>query len=290
MMEKVSACPLCARADHVLFDRRDFRGRRVENRLCRYCGLVFQSPRMTQPELEQFYADEYRSLYQGGAGPSEKDLKVQRGRAAALLAFLDGKVASIRRHLDIGSSSGILMQIFENTYHAEMAGVEPGDSYRHYARDQGLLVYPSLEMLQPSKDEKFDLVTMAHVLEHLPDPVAYLRELRESYLDAGGWLLLEVPNLYAHDSFEVAHLTAFSAHTLQQVVRRAGFQVAALIKHGLPRSHLLPLYLTLLARPSRSPDPPALRPEHYVAAKRRLGMFRRRLLTRLFPKLAWVPV
>jgi 2-polyprenyl-3-methyl-5-hydroxy-6-metoxy-1,4-benzoquinol methylase len=33
-----------------------------------------------------------------------------------------------------------------------------------------------------SKSKSFGLVSLIHVLEHLPDPVSYLRRLRQDYL------------------------------------------------------------------------------------------------------------
>ncbi len=61
------------------------------------------------------------------------------------------------------------------------------------------------------------LISMFHVLEHLPDPVGYLSALRQKFLEPDGWLLIEVPNLYAHDCFEVAHLNGLkiTAHTME---------------------------------------------------------------------------
>jgi demethylmenaquinone methyltransferase/2-methoxy-6-polyprenyl-1,4-benzoquinol methylase len=41
----------------------------------------------------------------------------------------------------------------------------------------------------PYSDNQFDLVMAAHVLEHLPDPVAALKEMRRT-LKPGGWLML----------------------------------------------------------------------------------------------------
>jgi len=79
-----------------------------------------------------------------------------------------------------------------------------------------LTVYPSLDDLGQADGGRFDLVSMAHVLEHIPNPVEYLSDLRERYLTPDGWLLIEVPNLYAHDSFEIAHSIAFSSHTLRE--------------------------------------------------------------------------
>jgi len=175
----------------------------------------------------------------------------------------------------------------------EVAFVLPGslvEAYREHAIRQGLRVYPTLDAVQPAEKEQFDLISMAHVLEHLPDPVRYLGRLRQEFLAPGGWLLIEVPNLYAHDSFEVAHLSAFSPHTLRQALVQAGWKITALRKHGQPRSKMLPLYLTTLARREENRPPTAPRPERNVALKRKGGMLRRRIMQRAFPKFAWQPM
>ena len=78
MPENITHCPLCKHENSQLFDQRQFRGQPVQNRLCANCGLVFQSPRMTAAELDEFYAHEYRQVYQGEEGPTEKDLFVQK--------------------------------------------------------------------------------------------------------------------------------------------------------------------------------------------------------------------
>ena len=134
-----------------------------------------------------------------------------------------------------------------------VVGIEPGDAYRQEDQRRGLDVYASLEGLKQSGQYPCDLVSLIHVLEHLPNPVLYLVQLRQELLKPNGWLLLEVPNLYAHDCFEVAHLASFSAHTLVQTLKQAGFEIVALRQHGAPRSRLLPLYITVLARPLPQP-------------------------------------
>ena len=150
-------------------------------------------------------------------------------------------------------------------------------------------MHPSLSCKQMVKKE-FDLVTMSHVLEHLPDPCQYLQHLREEVLSADGCLLLEVPNLYAHDSFEIAHLSSFSLHTLRQLVRKAGFELIAYHKHGFPRSRVIPYFLTVLCCPSSSSSQNKVKQERFVILKRRLGLFRRRVVSRIFPSLAWKPL
>lgn len=289
MPENIRTCPLCGSDRNRLFDQREFRGYSVTNRLCLNCGLVYQSPRMTGSEADIFYAEEYRLLYEGSADPTTCNLADQRGRAESLYAFARPFVGSVARHLDIGCSFGLLLQRFQEACHCQAFGIEPGEGHRVHARKEGLKVYATLAELEQLEKERFDLVSLSHVLEHLPDPVGYLVHLRETLLNKAGWLLLEVPNLYAHDSFEIAHLVSYSPHTLMQTLEKAGFEIIRLEQHGRPRSKLLPLYLTVLARPLPGvPRTWNLLPEKQVAFKRRAGMLRRRLLERLFPKQAWL--
>jgi 2-polyprenyl-3-methyl-5-hydroxy-6-metoxy-1,4-benzoquinol methylase len=287
MMDTVAFCPLCGSPGSLHFDQRIFRDQPVTNRLCSRCGLVYQSPRMDAAELAEFYQSEYRQLYQGSQGPSPRDLLVQSQRAESLLSFARPHLMAVSRHLDIGCSAGLLLESFHTAYACHAAGIEPGDAYRQHALRLGFPVYPDLQSLESAAGARFDLISLAHVLEHIPDPVDYLLHLKEHLLAPVGWLLVEVPNLYAHDSFEVAHLVSYSRHTLAQVLGKAGFAIAALEAHGRPRSPWLPLYLTVLAQPAAHAGASAVIPERHVAWKRRLGMLRSRLLTRLLPSRTW---
>jgi 2-polyprenyl-3-methyl-5-hydroxy-6-metoxy-1,4-benzoquinol methylase len=289
VLVEVAHCPLCGAHERRLFDRRTFRGQSVTNQVCARCGFVFQSPRMSAVQLDLFYEEEYRQLYQGAEGPSRKDMLTQAGRAESLLAFLPDDLALPARLLDIGSSAGMLIRRFQERFGTQVIGVEPGNAYRAYAQGLGFTVYPSLESLQDAGESPFDMICMAHVLEHLPDPAGYLTDLRSRHLTPGGRLLVEVPNLYAHNSFEVAHLAAYSPHTLEQMLKKAGYEVLRLRQHGQPRSVALPLYLTLLARPlARPPDDYQPAAERAVALKRRWGLGKRRVIERLLPDLAWL--
>jgi 2-polyprenyl-3-methyl-5-hydroxy-6-metoxy-1,4-benzoquinol methylase len=288
MTDTVKQCPLCGSADHAQFDQRQFRNRLVTNIICQSCGLVFQSPRMDETESQEFYAAEYRLVYQGQPGPNLKDLAVQTSRAQIALEFIRPQVSVASRILDIGCSTGILLHQFGEFYHCQVYGIEPGEVYRQYAQSTGLKVFPSLEALHEADPAPFDLISLMHVLEHLPSPVDYLVHLRSHLLKPDGFLLVEVPNLYAHDCFEIAHLIAFSTHTLQQVMQKAGFRVVVLRTFGQPRSELIPLYITLLATPDANIHY-ALQPDHRVRLHRQWGMLRRRLVERFFPQRAWLP-
>lgn len=283
-------CPLCGHQKSSLFDQRKFRGQKVTNRKCKNCGLVFQWPHRSEEELASYYAREYRQEYQGAEGPNAKDLATQAERANSLYQFLKDKVGIVKRHLDIGCSAGLLLSKIQEVYQNESIGIEPGVAYRSYAQARGLTVYPSFSELDQSKHGQFDLISMAHVLEHLSKPVKYLSHLHKTLLAKDGHLLIEVPNLYAHDCFETAHVVSFSPHTLEQTLIKAGFAIDALEIHGRPRSAAIPLYLTMLAHPTDRAGKLdyIVKPERLVTLRRKLGMLQRKIVTRLKPDKAWL--
>jgi SAM-dependent methyltransferase len=289
MPYKVTNCPLCNQHTSSLFDQRDFRGFQVVNRLCLNCGLVYQSPRMNENELDSFYQNEYRRVYQGSEKPVQKDIYIQTKRSDFLIRVLrEFGVENIDRYLDIGCSAGVLLKRVGDEFGCQRIGIEPGEAYRSYAEERGLEVYLTLDELKGSSKLPFDLISMVHVLEHLPDPVEYLKGLKDDWLNEDGVLLIEVPNIYAHDSFEIAHLVSFSQFTLEETLNRAGYAVKGLLKHGQPRSNMIPLYITLLAAPSKKPRERINR-ERGIRMKRRAGMAHKWIIERLFPKQAWLP-
>jgi 2-polyprenyl-3-methyl-5-hydroxy-6-metoxy-1,4-benzoquinol methylase len=167
-------------------------------------------------------------------------------------------------------------------------GVEPGEIYRKYAKKNGFEIYSSMDDMGRKVQTKFDLITMMHVLEHLDNPLDFLKTLRAKWLKTNGYLIIEVPNTYAHDSFEFAHVSAFTPHTFREMMHLAGFKVDLLVKHGKPHSKVFPLYMIALIRPSqRKIAESIIRPEKLVTAKRQIGMTWRRVVQKLVPTLAW---
>ena len=287
----VENCPLCGsvQASHEPFEDVIDGDMVVEFWLCERCGMVFQSTQMSPEELEQYYSGSYRSLVQGTESPTEKDLRIQSGRARHIVGFAKKNLQSVARHLDIGSSSGALLKESRTEWNCATVGVEPGDAYREYADSLGITVVSKLEDLQ---DQRFDLITMAHVLEHLPDPIQYLQNLRTNWIEPGGHLLIEVPNLFGHQSLELSHTVAFSQETLAEVLLRSGFEVVRMITHSEPRSRLLSLYVLVLARALEGPasQSEVLSGSRGVRLKRKMGNMRRRRLTQLAPGFVWKPL
>ncbi len=282
-------CLLCGSVKTKKYQTIESFGHPVAYYLCQTCGFVFQNRAETIAGDESFYEERYRKLYQASEEPTPKDLRQQTLRALDQSQFLRSAHFAPRNVLDIGASSGLLLDTLRHEFGAEVTGVEPGNAYRALAESREIPMFNSLEALQETNHKPFDLVTMMHVLEHLQQPLETLHDIRKSLLASDGALLVEVPNFYAHDSYELAHLSCFTPHSLQEMLRLAGFEIQAFRKHGKPRSKTLNLYIGALARPIvGEPEELKVRAEHGVAFKRELAMTWRKLVTRLKPKDTWL--
>ncbi len=278
MLETISSgrCMLCGSVDehHAVFAVVEERGKSFTFRQCRHCGLVFQADRPSESELKDYYRESYREWVQGQSEPSSKDRWVQQGRAKNIVHILQPELPRVVRHLDMGSSSGDLVLQLISTYDCEGIGIEPGDAYREFSAARGVQAFPFLEDLDPSLEHGFDLVTLSHVLEHLPAPKEALQALRERWLTGDGVILIEVPNLYGHPALEVSHLTAYSAQTLTNLLSASGYVVIKTKTHGQPFSRMLRLFLTVLARPAEIDRTPIIRKPSIrgMRMRRKLGL------------------
>ncbi len=131
---------------------------------------------------------------------------------------------------------------------------------------------------QPRRKEKDDLFTwLSRSMEQIASAMASSTDM------------VEVPNLAEHQCLELAHLQAFTASSLKDAARRAGFHVEWVRSHGSFRSPILRLYVTLLAR---AVDKQTVRPYLPFAAartrmSRRIGIVKREFFTRHYPDWTW---
>lgn len=244
-------CLLCGSdsRQHIPFEILIENELEFEYQICRSCGLVFRKDLPSNEQLEAFYLGSYRETVQGQEGPSIKDRWVQEARARSVVSFLKSHLSHVNKHLDIGSSSGDLVLQISREFGCVSIGIEPGDAYREFSSSRGVQVSASLDDLDSAAVGTFDLITMSHVLEHLPAPRTYLVEIRERWLTEDGSLLIEVPNLFGHPALELSHLTAYVPKTIQQLLESAGYETVVLKTHGHPYSRLLKMFITVIAVP-----------------------------------------
>lgn len=97
--------------------------------------------------------------------------------------------------LDIGAGTGdFLFVAKQNGW--EITGIEPSEKAKQIAISKGVLFAARTEDLQ---NQSFDVITMWHVLEHVPNLENQILELKR-LLKPNGTLLVAVPNFKSFDA------------------------------------------------------------------------------------------
>ena len=131
--------------------------------------------------------------------------------------------------LDIGAGTGDFLKIAqENGW--KITGIEPERKARNRAGEKGVL----LEENQEKIDDKYDVITMWHVLEHIPDLENQIIFLK-NHLTDNGILVIAVPNYKSKDAqiykqfwaaFDVPrHIWHFSKKSIQLIFEEKGFNL-----------------------------------------------------------------
>ena len=183
--------------------------------------------------MAAYYAEDYRDDY-GDPSTAERH-RLDAEEAALRLERLRPFLGPDVRLLEVGAGSGAFLDSARPNV-GEIAAVEPDDEARDFiARQLGIDVAHDLGELDDSVD-RFQLVVGFHVLEHLQDPVEFLRRLH-GLTRPGGRVIMEVPNIddaliavygtpaITNFYYQKAHLWYFSAVTLERVFVAAGMRV-----------------------------------------------------------------
>jgi len=182
--------------------------------VCQNCNVIFQNPRFSDSELKIFYSGDY---YRKTINLTEEEMgRDEQYRAKADAEIIKQHVGKVIAHLDIGGSRGYLL----GAVGADVrVNVEPNTSYSGV---KGIEVYPEIKKV-PRKT--FDLVTAIHVLEHVPDPMDYLKEMIK-LVDKNGHLVIEVPTWKSPGGpLRLAHLYHFEPDVLRWMCREVGLNV-----------------------------------------------------------------
>ncbi|MCR4308384.1 MAG: class I SAM-dependent methyltransferase [Candidatus Berkelbacteria bacterium] len=171
---------------------------------CTACGLVAQSPRMTDDRIAQYYSS---GLYRQTLGiPVEAMDADELRRAQDVMEWLyKHGIKNPASHADIGASRGFLLQ-------------EIG------ARTQrGFDTNPKYGDYKLIENDRYDLVTAIHVLEHTTSPIEEIKWYKSLSADK---VLIEVPGENCKGGpLRFAHLYYFPPNVLANMMQDAGLKI-----------------------------------------------------------------
>ena len=211
---------------------------------CKNCGLVYVNPRPTKDELVAIYSS-------SNITPLDKNSNIKKFRIGlkAIKKFFQkpGKI------LDVGCSTGTFLSMAEidgwKTF-----GVDINERAVKFAREKyGLNIkIGDLETLN-FPEGYFDVVTFFDTIEHLPDPVLALMEVKR-ILKPKGLILITTPNIdglfpkltyllfaktigaWEHPT-PPGHLYQFSKQTIAKILKKIGLQIIYFKSAEIPLSY-----------------------------------------------------
>ena len=205
---------------------------------CSRCGLVRLSS--FAHITDSFYADSHMH----DSKPYDPILELEQSKEDSYRRFSQFKDWLAGKNvLDFGCGAGGFM-LEARKIAASVIGVEPERKLYPFFDEQNLTVFPSLSEVPDSFSP--DIVTMFHVLEHIPDPLSTLHAIKKLFFKKGREnkkLIIEVPNandallsLYLNDSFSrftywSCHLYLFTEDNLKVLAEKVGFSVISMLQY-----------------------------------------------------------
>jgi SAM-dependent methyltransferase len=201
---------------------------------CPSCGLV-------NLDLSELKIDEHQGKYFARFKPIE-NYENEKGAKAAY-QFIKKYVPIRGDFLDIGCGGGAVLY-FAKKDGWQVKGLEISPDYAKYVRERlQVEVYVADFMKFDNTDEQFDVVTLRHVLEHLPDSILAMNKI-SSLLKKGGYGHFEFPNINSlshriqrlfsniklhkkkySESYQPGHCNEFSKETFCYLLKLTNFEL-----------------------------------------------------------------
>ena len=221
---------------------------------CDKCGLAYQNPRIDIENIKQYYDEEYIAhRKKTDWGPLTRFYeyamdKHDRQKNAIVRRYINLTAES--EALDVGCGAGTFLAKIRALYGAKLTGVDFED-LSHRPGFEQIEFHCGLFYEQKIADNRFDLITMWHFLEHDYDPLRTLNKARTA-LKRNGRLVIEVPRL---DSVTFRlfrerwpglqapqHTVLYAKEMLLKMVAKAGLEVVDYLPYGA-----FPAYFYLFA-------------------------------------------
>lgn len=236
MLQNISNCPVCNSTDFSAYlTCKDFT---VSHELfnivsCKACGFKFTNPRPADDEIGKYYkSEDYVSHTNTKKGLINRLYHTIRSYTLKKKLDLVSSFVARGTILDYGCGTGMFLKTCKDAGW-KAHGFEPDSEARAIATKQGLgVVFSKEELAKELGGNKFDIITLWHVLEHVTDLKPTLQFFSDRLADQGR-LIIAVPNHKSYDAqlykefwagYDVPrHIYHFEPYTIVSLLSRFGF-------------------------------------------------------------------
>ncbi|HEV8583013.1 MAG TPA: class I SAM-dependent methyltransferase [Thermoanaerobaculia bacterium] len=197
---------------------------------CRRCGLWYLCPRLAEPIMQRSYMEDgYFEGGEGGYSSYQAQEPTLRPTFRRFLAELRRRGVAGGQLLEVGCAYGFFLDEAKDFFaHRTGTDYSPAALKKARGRADRLILGGTGEL---GSGELFDCIACIHVIEHIYDPVGFLRTLA-GHLRPGGWIVLATPDMgslwrtlmrHRWPFFKIPeHVTFFDRSTLRELLHRSG--------------------------------------------------------------------
>ncbi|MFQ3212747.1 MAG: 2-polyprenyl-3-methyl-5-hydroxy-6-metoxy-1,4-benzoquinol methylase [Marivirga sp.] len=239
MYEKLKECPVCSSdniTNHSVIKDHSVSKESFVIMLCDNCNFQFTNPRPDHSQIARFYQSQnYISHTNKGNNPINLLYKIVRNYSTAQKIKLIKTITNRKngKIFDYGIGTGYFLKAIEQAGW-RVTGLEPDTAARNLAeKSTGITIHSDLSKIIDN-NEKFDLITLWHVLEHVHDVNEVFIKLK-TLLKEKGKMLIAVPNVDSFDNnlfqehwaaYDVPrHLYHFNQESMKTFVMKHGMKV-----------------------------------------------------------------
>jgi 2-polyprenyl-3-methyl-5-hydroxy-6-metoxy-1,4-benzoquinol methylase len=240
-MEKLEQCNVCGNKNSTMFlQGKDYFLTQEEFTIvkCDDCGFLFVNPRPNVNDVNRYYkSEEYISHSNTKQGLLNKVYHIIRKRNHLKKFYLISPYKKGGRILDIGCATGEFLNFMKDR-NWEATGVEPDIAAQNFAKTRYNLNVFSEDFLDNTKPEKFDVITMWHVLEHVYNLSQRLQQIKR-LLTKDGVVIIAVPNSDCYDAnlygkfwagYDLPrHIYHFSQKTIIKLFKNYNFKIDRIV-------------------------------------------------------------
>jgi 2-polyprenyl-3-methyl-5-hydroxy-6-metoxy-1,4-benzoquinol methylase len=198
-------------------------------------GFLETTPQPSLDSLPDYYkSEDYISHTDSKRNGFEKAYHLVRTISLKQKLKLINNVSSTEKNLiDVGCGTGDFLQVAKNN-NWKITGIEPDGQARAIANSKTENSVFETEDLLKFQAEKFNVITLWHVLEHLPNLEEQI-QIFKKLLKPNGTLIIAVPNYKSYDAnyykefwaaYDVPrHLWHFDRTSISKLVSKASMQV-----------------------------------------------------------------
>ncbi len=232
----VHKCPLCEGNEVLVVAEKDAFGISLDTALCKKCGLLFSVKQFDDNSSKIFYTEYYRKIYDGVRAPVLDNPYYSKLFAGGALVHKVPKFLNKDSVvLEIGCAAGWNLINYKQA-NISYIGFDYDESMIEYGRGKyGLKIHLGGVEEARKMGVKADFVILSQVLEHVSDPIFFLKNLA-TLMNEGALIRITVPCLDylkffggSGTSFDMgsnlqnAHNFMFSERTLRLTLMKSGF-------------------------------------------------------------------